>query len=198
MTDAETFDRLFAHSDDPWGFRTRWYEERKRHLTLASLPARRYRCGYEPGCANGELSAALATRCDQLLVSDIAEAAVALARQRLAEWPHARAFRAMVPLEWPDEPLDLVVISELGYYLAGDALGAFADKARASLSEGGTLLACHWRHPIAGCERDGDAVHRVLAERLGMTALVQHLEPDFRLEVWSSDGRSVASREGLE
>jgi hypothetical protein len=36
------FDSLFATSDDPWGFRTRWYEQRKPyggdavHETLAN------------------------------------------------------------------------------------------------------------------------------------------------------------------
>ena len=74
--DAAYFDGLFAASPDPWGFESRWYEHRKRALTLACLPSLRYRYGYEPGCANGELSAALADRCDRLLVSDGAEKAV--------------------------------------------------------------------------------------------------------------------------
>ncbi|MBC7682848.1 MAG: hypothetical protein H7172_10975, partial [Ferruginibacter sp.] len=39
---AAYFDALFKDTEDPWGFRTRWYETRKRALTLASLPADRY------------------------------------------------------------------------------------------------------------------------------------------------------------
>ena len=31
------FDQLFAGNDDPWAFRQRWYEQRKRALTLAVL-----------------------------------------------------------------------------------------------------------------------------------------------------------------
>ena len=64
------FDGLFAASEDPWHFKQRWYEQRKRAMTLACLPRARYASGYEPGCANGELSAALAGRCDRLLISD--------------------------------------------------------------------------------------------------------------------------------
>ena len=56
------FDRLFEASEDPWGFRTRWYEARKRSITLACLPEAHYQNAYEPGCANGELAAALAPR----------------------------------------------------------------------------------------------------------------------------------------
>jgi hypothetical protein len=36
--DAQYFADLYADSDDPWAFRTRWYERRKRDLALASLP----------------------------------------------------------------------------------------------------------------------------------------------------------------
>ncbi len=37
--DAQYFADLYAGNDDPWAFRTRWYERRKRELTLASLQA---------------------------------------------------------------------------------------------------------------------------------------------------------------
>ena len=36
---AAWFEDFYARHDDPWGFETRWYEERKRALLLASLPA---------------------------------------------------------------------------------------------------------------------------------------------------------------
>ena len=60
------FDGLYKSSDDPWNLREGWYERRKRSLTLALLPRPRYRNAFEPGCANGELTAELATRCDAL------------------------------------------------------------------------------------------------------------------------------------
>lgn len=84
----EYFDEMFAKSDDPWKFQSRWYERRKCALTLACLPSERYAHGFEPGCANGELSAGLATRCDHLLVSDGVDKAVSLARERLNGCPN--------------------------------------------------------------------------------------------------------------
>lgn len=60
---AGYFDELYKSSDDPWHLRDGWYERRKRSLTLALLPRPRYRNAFEPGCANGELAAGLATRC---------------------------------------------------------------------------------------------------------------------------------------
>lgn len=192
------FDELFRASDDPWGFRSRWYEARKRALTLACLPALRYTRAYEPGCANGELSAQLADRCESLLVSDGAPRAVALAQDRLAALTHVQVVQAQLPHEWPPGQFDLIVISELGYFLNPDALDAMAERARKALLPGGTVLSCHWRRPIAGCTLDGDAVQARLARSLGLPTLSEVREADFVLHVWSSDPRSVAEREGFD
>ena len=105
------------------------YEARKHELTLACLPQLRYRRAYEPGCANGELAAALALRCDALIASDGTAAAVALAQARLAEFTHVEVHHAWVPDDWPEGALGLVVVSELlGYYLAAPALAQLASR----------------------------------------------------------------------
>jgi SAM-dependent methyltransferase len=191
------FDRMFEASDDPWGFRTRWYEARKRAITLASLPDAQYLNAYEPGCANGELAAALAPRCARLRVSDGAERAVALARNRLAGFPQVEVVQEWLPENWPSQNFDLIVLSEMGFYLSETALATLAAKAKASLAATGTLLACHWRHPVAGFDLDGDSVHAILHSHLGLHRLVHHEERDFVLDVWSCDARSVARREGF-
>lgn len=191
------FEALFAVNDDPWDFRTRWYEARKRSLTLASLPRRRYASGFEPGCANGELSAALAERCDHLLVSDGAAGAVDAARRRLRTALHVEVTQAWVPQQWPERTFDLIVLSEFAYYLDVDAFDALVARVLASLRPGGTVLACHWRRRIAGCLIDGDGVHAMLRERLQMANLVRLVDADFNLDVWCADPASVAEDEGL-
>ena len=195
------FESLFKHNADPWQFKSRWYELRKRALTLACLPHLRYASGYEPGCANGELSAALATRCDRLLVSDGSQLAVSMASARLTEFPSVTVIQAWVPAQWPSATFDLIVISEFGFYLGAQDLDALADKITASLQPGGTVLACHWRRAIEGCELSGDEVHqhlfRGMVRRTALTQVCQLLEADVRLDVWSRDARSVAEREGF-
>ena len=193
---AAYFDAMFAESSDPWKFASRWYEERKRALTLACLPQARYASAYEPGCANGELSAALATRCDRLLVTDGSARAVELARQRVAGLPQVELRQAWLPDQWPNERFDLIVLSEFLYYLAPAALDKLIDCVRNSLMPGGYVLACHWRPRIGECGFDGDSVHRRLGEQLQLPQLSALLEPDFRMDVWS-DAASVASGEGL-
>lgn len=191
------FDGLFAGSDDPWAFRQRWYEQRKRAITLAALPRSRYRAIFEPGCANGELSAELATRCERLLCCDTAAAAVTLARTRLSLFNHAEVRQSRLPGDWPNEQFDLIVLSEVGYYLDEDDLKQLIELVRQSLTAGGQLLACHWRPSIEGCPLNARQVHDLLHEHLHLPRLVLHQEADFLLELWSREPRSVAALEGL-
>lgn len=200
MIGAEWFDALYRASDDPWSFRTRWYEARKRAVTLACLPRARYRRGFEPGCSIGELTAALAPRCERLLACDFMPAAVEQAARRLAGSPHVAIERRALPEGWPEGRFDLIVASEIGYFLGAADLDRLASRALEALEPDGTLLACHWRHPIEGCELSGDAVHALLgrhAQAAGLARLVRHEEDDFVLECWSPDARSVARAEGL-
>ncbi|MEJ5056626.1 MULTISPECIES: class I SAM-dependent DNA methyltransferase [unclassified Pseudomonas] len=180
------FEQLFSASDDPWSFRTRWYEKRKRELTLASLPRQRYQRVFEPGCANGELSAGLAERCDSLLCQDLNEKAVKLARSRLSQYHHVRVEQARLPQDWPDGEFDLIVLSEVGYFLDPDEWAKVIENSLRSLSPDGGVLACHWLHPIEveGCSQDGREVHRALAQGLGLHRLICHEETDFLLEYW--------------
>jgi SAM-dependent methyltransferase len=163
------------------------------------LPHRRYARAYEAGCSIGLVTAALAGRCDRLLAVDASERAVAQAARALESCPHVRVERRMLPGDWPvDEEFDLVVLSEVGYYLDADDLGTLVDRAAASLAPGGALLACHWRHPVADYPQSGDEVHRTIRSHSELTRVVSHVETDFLLEVFSRGVQpTVAQREGL-
>lgn len=191
------FEGLFAGNNDPWGFRQRWYEQRKRLVTLAALPRPHYRAIFEPGCANGELSAALADRCDRLLCCDTSAAAVNLARTRLSLFDHAEMRQGRLPVDWPEEKFDLIVFSEIGYYLDRQDLTEVIRRISDSLTADGQLLACHWRPSIDGCPLNARQVHDLIHEQLHLPRLVLHQEADFLLEVWSREPRSVAALEGL-
>lgn len=192
----EYFDAMFAKTDDPWLFKSRWYERRKRVLTLACLPSERYRYGFEPCCANGELSAHLATRCDRLMVSDGVDRAVVLARERLKHLPNVEVCKAWLPIEWPREKFDLIVLSEFLFYVKPAIVEEITNRAQRSLTAGGVILACHWRHPIQGCEFNGNDVHEALRQFIRLPNQCSIVEPDLRLDVWSS-GPTLAMRESI-
>ncbi|MBF8730019.1 class I SAM-dependent methyltransferase [Pseudomonas guariconensis] len=183
--DAQYFANLYATSDDPWAFRTRWYERRKRELVLASLPQQCYRRIFEPACANGELSILLAERCATLLCQDIDATAVGLARERLVAATHVQVEQGRLPGDWPGGQFDLIVLSEIGYYLDPTDWLQVIEQSVASLSHDGGLLACHWRHPIVGCPQEGREVHELIARHLPLYPVLRHEEADFLLEYWS-------------
>jgi SAM-dependent methyltransferase len=192
------FDALYAASDDPYASRQRWYEARKRAVLLAALPQARFRRAYEPGCGIGELTLALAQRCDALLASDFTEQAVALARQRTESLAHVQVARHTLPTDWPHDAggFDLIVLSEVGYFLQRSDMQRVAECCALSLEDDGTLVACDWRPDFAQRSLATKDVHGILAE-LGLARLVLHEEDDFVLQLWSRDARSVAQREGI-
>ncbi|GII99950.1 LmbE family N-acetylglucosaminyl deacetylase [Sediminihabitans luteus] len=192
----EFFDRFYARRADPWGFETRWYEERKRDLTLAVLPRARFGRGLEVGCSTGVLTARLAERCDSLLGVDITDAPLAAARARLGE--RVRLEKHATPADWPEGRFDLVVLSEVGYYWDAHDLARGVDRAVASLADDGVLVACHWRHPVREYPTTGDAVHRALRAHDRLALLARHVEEDFLLDVLvPAPAVSVARAEGL-
>ena len=192
------FDALYAASDDPYASRQRWYEARKRAVLLAAVPQARFQRAYEPGCGIGELTLALAPRCDALLASDFTAQAVALARERTAALSHVQVARHTLPADWPHDAggFDLIVLSEVGYFLQRSDMQRVADCCALSLEDGGTLVACDWRPDFAQRSLATKDVHGILAE-LGLARLVLHEEDDFVLQLWSRDARSVAQREGI-
>jgi hypothetical protein len=192
---ATYFDRLYRAAPDPWDFRSRSYEIRKRALTLACLPEAHYSTAFEPGCSIGVLTSDLAARSDQVLSMDLSALALAVARETVP--PNVELRRGAVPGDWPAESFELVVLSEVGYYLDARDCRRLCQRAAVGSMD---LVAVHWRHPVDDYPLSGDEVHRILADaclEAEMTHLVEHVEDDFRLDVWSQDARSVALRTGV-
>jgi SAM-dependent methyltransferase len=192
------FDRMYAESDDPWGFTSRWYERRKYAITLAMLPQEHYPDAFEPGCSIGVMTAQLAPRCDRLLACDASGAAVRSAARRTSDLPGVRVEQRVLPRDWPRGNFDLVVFSEMLYYFGGDDLQLVLDRSLAALRPGGTLLAVHWRHPVPEYPRTGDDVHEALASQSGLNRIARHTEADFTAEVYLHGSPvSVAQATGL-
>jgi len=196
------FQQLYQQDADPWKVRQRWYEQRKRAMLLACLPQQRYRSAFEPACGNGELTAALAQRAERLLASDMSAEAVGLTRRRMLREAPSDAARVTIlqqrmPQEWPgDAAFDLIVISEMAYYLDEPCLLRLRQHCVEGLAEGGTLALCHWRRPFADRRLNTDSVHTVFDSTPGLHRLLRHSEDDFLLDVWSTNAASVAQRAG--
>jgi predicted O-methyltransferase YrrM len=195
------FDRMYAGTEDPWELSTRWYEQRKYAITLALLPRRRYRHAFEPGCSIGILTELLALRCDQVTAVDVADVAIRTADVRLRD----AGFRGQVTLAraslddaWPPGPFDLLVLSEVAYYLKADALATVLRRECPRLPPGATVVAAHWRHAVADYPLTGDQAHAIIADTPGLMTQGCYRDRDVVIEVFDNgDGQSVAVREGV-
>ena len=188
------FEALYATSSDPWNVRDAWYEQRKRTLLLACLPKERYGAAFEPGCGNGELTAALALRCDRILACDGSASAVAAARARAAQYPGATVEQRHLPQDWPkgDAAFDLVVVSEMAYYLPADVWQGLVQRIVASLAPGGLLVMCHCRYPYDDYVTSADFVHGAASAMPELTTRMHHVETDFLLDGWQRAAALVA------
>ncbi|MFI1993628.1 SAM-dependent methyltransferase [Actinoplanes sp. NPDC020271] len=175
---------LYEAKDDPWDNESKWSDQRKYAVAMASLPRARYRSGYEPGCAVGVLSVMLAARCDALLATDAVEEAVVQARSAAAGLPHVRVERALLPAELPTGTYDLIVIGDLLYYLSADDLQLTVDGLLTRLEEGGDLLLAHFRDRENPGGYDGFNVHAEVAARPELDRLIHHEDEWFLIDVF--------------
>jgi hypothetical protein len=156
---AADFEARYRREGDPWGYRDRPYERDKYARTLAACGAGPFAAALELGGSIGEFSALLAPRCRRLVSVDASPTAVAAARDRLAALPQAEPRLGTLPGDLPDGHYDLVVASEILYYLAPAALAATLIGLRPRMAAGATLVAVHYEPP--GPERpfSAAAVH---------------------------------------
>ncbi len=189
-TSDDSLDRLHRAEPDPWGVDERRYEQRKRTLSLAMLPRDRFARGLEIGCSVGALTVDLAPHCDALVALDSSSSAVESARRRLGGAPSTSPVEVLladVPAEWPDGVFDLIVVSEIGYFLSPRDLDDLVERIRESLAPDGVLLLCHWRHRVVGWPLDGDRVHDVFEQAELRPVQARYSERDFEALVLCAD-----------
>lgn len=196
------FDDVHRRAEDPWSTRGSWYEERKRALTLAAVPTGRIGTAVEVGCSIGTLSVELSRRCDRVIARDESGVALETARRLAHERGVADAvdFRqCRVPGQWPGADAsggelcpDLIVLSEVGYFLSPARMRALARQVRDSGAS--SVLACHWCHPVTGWPLNAGTVHAVLDEELDMPVVLRTTTADVEIIVWSRDGQGGVRR----
>ncbi|KJK51619.1 class I SAM-dependent methyltransferase [Streptomyces sp. NRRL F-4428] len=157
------FDKAYRARTDPWGTLHKAYEREKFADTASLLPAGRFRSALEIGCGVGALTRLLAPHCDALLATDCSGAAIEQARANCADLDGVSFATLRVPEELAggEADLDLVVMSEVGYYLSDADLALAARRICARLRPGGHLLLAHWVHEGAEGVMTGRGVHEV-------------------------------------
>ncbi len=182
--EREYFEELYAGSNDPWEFASSEYERRKYEQTLEALQEQRFERALEVGASIGVFTAMLAPYCDDLLAVDTSERAVALARERLSGQSNVRIEQRTLPEEMPDGPFDLIVASEVLYYLPQGTMLGTLQRFEDELAPGGALLTVHWRKETRTYPLQGDEVHELLKENTALTNVETIVEPEYRLDLF--------------
>ncbi len=190
MTDPELlaeFDRRFHDNPDPWAFETSAYEQRKRAATVEA-------CGDLHGCrvlelgaANGVLAADLAPSASELVAVEAVPEAARLAAERLARWPQASVTQGLIPADVPGGPYDVVVASEILYYLDHAAYERALVELPGWLAAGGRVVAVHWRPTSSERPRSAEDVHADLAAHPALALVTALRDPEYLLSVLVAD-----------
>ena len=169
---------------DPWRFATSRYERRKYAATLEALDDREFHAAFEVGCSIGVFTRQLARHCRSLLAVDVAERALEQARHNCKGLQQVRIERMQIPAEWPDVELDLIVFSEVLYYLSKEDINRAAARSVVSLAPGGLILLVHWTgqtdYPCQGHEA---VAHYLEACGDEVRPLLHRQEPRYRLDL---------------
>lgn len=179
------FEARYRVDPDPWGYASSDYERRKYAATLAACGPGPFAHALELGGSIGVFSALLAPRCERLDALDAAPTAVAAARERLASHPGATARLGSIPEDLPDGPHQLVVASEVLYYLDPARLTATLDRIADVLAPGGRLVAVHWRPSGPERPHTAEQVHRLLHGCTWLAPVASHPHPEYLLDVFA-------------
>jgi hypothetical protein len=182
MTQAD-FEARYRADPDPWSYTTSEYERSKYAATLAACGSGPFRSALELGSSIGVFSALLAPRCRSLVTIDAAPTAVAQARRRLAGQQTVATVQGPIPRAIPPRAYDLVVASEILYYLDEETLSATLDTLERLTGPGARLVAVHWAP--AGPDRpfDADQVHERLRAQAWLAPVCSGHTEDYLLDV---------------
>jgi hypothetical protein len=182
----EYFDALYTADPDPWNFGASPYERAKYTLTLNAMPKPHYRSALEVGCSIGVLTRSLASRCDSVVAIDAAPTPLVEARRRCANLPGVRFEQMFAPEQWPDGVFELILLSEVVYYLSPADVGRLAARVTRSLPWGGSVILVHWTGPT-NYPLSGDEAAALFIEQMGSTCVVERADryAEFRLDVLS-------------
>jgi 2-polyprenyl-3-methyl-5-hydroxy-6-metoxy-1,4-benzoquinol methylase len=181
---AGYFRDLYAASSDPWNLGCSEYERQKYQATLAAMPERRFRNGFEIGCAIGVLTRLLAQRTDNLLAIDIEDVALQQARSHCADLANVRFEQMKIPGQWPEQEFDFIILSEVLYYLSPEDITEISTKCRIGCAENAVVMLVHWTHPT-DLPLDGDEAVQLFLDAAApdLVTTRQKRTDDYRIDV---------------
>ncbi len=182
----EYFEKVYQANDDPWDFAASEYEAGKYAKTLKALPCEKYESAFEIGCSIGVLTEKLAKRCGKLLAVDVSEKALEQAQARCQKLENIRFEIMDISRKFPDEKFDLILVSEVGYYLSKEDWQKLMRNIFEHLTEEGEVGLVHWTPFVEDYPQTGDEIHDSFAEfaKGKFKRKENRREEKYRLDFW--------------
>jgi SAM-dependent methyltransferase len=164
---AEDFAPRYATpASDVWGYRVSPDHLTRAGWILEAMPEGRFRRVLEVGCAQGFLTERLAPRADSLIACDFSPEAIAAAKAALAGAAQVECRVADIRDGFPGADFDLVLFSDVLYYLSKRETDRVLADAGRNIAPGGHLLiANEWRADARGLTAPDYAFSRLDADR---------------------------------
>lgn len=184
-TAQQYFERAYRDDAQVFGSPDGWYETRKRQVLLASLLSPRYDQVFEPGGGNAALTIPLAERSEQVLMMDWSVNALKHAEQVTDAYTNVKCRHGALPEDWPQQRrFDLIVFSELLYYLSEAEIVEIARLTTQSLCASGEVALLHWRHASADYPLTAAQAHTIFISACSsLDRAVVHEDQDFLLHI---------------
>ena len=190
--DPEYFNKVYAANEDPWDFETSEYEAKKYLATIEALPKKKFANALEIGCSIGILTRLLSLKCESLLATDVSQIALDKAILNCEKIENVTFKKAKFPQELPQGPFDLIVVSEVAYYLSQEDWNLAMEKFLNINTEDATILLCHWLPVVHDYPQTGDEVHDSFSEFMNgkMKNIFETRAENYRIDVWEKVGSS--------
>ncbi len=187
------FDQTFSNERDPWLYNSP-YEQVKYKQTLSLLDGQIFDKVLEIGCAEGHFTSQLAPYAQNYLATDISQIAVDRTQQRCANYEQISYAKLDVRNGEINGRYDLIVCSELLYFMDTlTTLKLVALKLANALEVGGYLLTAHahiyqddpkkpgftWEHNFGG-----KVIGETFAQTRGLRLVKEIITPLYRVQLF--------------
>ena len=183
---SDYFKDVYAANEDPWNFETSAYEAAKYRVTLESLPREKYENALEIGCSIGVLTELLASRCSHLTATDVSQTALEKAADRCKNLEHVNFIILSFPQEIPANNYDLIMLSEVAYYLSPTDWKMGMQKLYSAMTSAAHLVLVHWLPEVHDYPQTGDEVHDSFREEMQnkMKNVFNIRKEKYRIDIW--------------
>lgn len=189
MPRPETIQHLKALYDsdvDPWRHLSSIYECSKYERTLEIIGKRKFSSCLEVGCGIGGFSTHLSELCSRLICMECIPSAAARARVRLEQISHVSVHEGTAPDDIPDCRPDLVVLSEVLYFLTVAEINRLGTWINQQSTADAVVIAATWTGPTEQ-ELTGTESIRLLSQNLRTWKRFSRLFTGYRLDRFDRD-----------